>query len=266
VAKGIIFYYSNTGNTRILCEYIQRKITVIPFELCSISEKWNKNIDAYDIVGFACFTDQMQIPHLMRKFILSKSSLKIKYAFVLNTYGAISGRTLLDLKNSAEKSRFTIIDGTSMHVPENYPPMIKRGYPYVKEPSEKMITEFQNFIYRLNEKIECIGKGDEIKNDPWMIGPAQYFIPRLPMFLSKFELGKIECDQKKCTQCKLCAKGCPGEAIIFEEYPIINHAKCQSCWKCYNRCPSQAIIATKFGNEYRYPRIHEEYRQKIEKL
>ena len=88
MAKGIIFYYSNTGNTRILCEYIQRKITAVPFELSSISEKKDKNIDAFDIVGFACFTDQMQIPHLMRDFIQSKSSSKTKYAFVLNTYGA----------------------------------------------------------------------------------------------------------------------------------------------------------------------------------
>ena len=264
--KGIIFYFSNTGNTRLLCEYLQRKITAIPFELCGINEEWNKSLDEYGIVGFACFTDQMQIPILMKKFIQSKSASAKQYAFVLNTYGAISGRTLLDLKNTAQKSKFTVLDGISFHVPENYPPMIKRGQPNTEFPKENTIAELNDFVNRLDKKIERIAQGQEVKKDTVMIGLAQRLFPRLPMFLSKLELGKIECDRKKCTQCKHCAKGCPSKAITFEEYPVVNHQKCLSCWKCYNRCPSQAIIATKFGNGFRYPKVHAEYRKKIERV
>ena len=57
--KGIIFYYSGSGNTKLACQYISKNLTNIELELFDmVKAKEIPNLEPYDIVGFAAFTKE----------------------------------------------------------------------------------------------------------------------------------------------------------------------------------------------------------------
>ena len=84
--KGIIYYYSTTGNTKLICELIKRKIKSATFEICSILDDTLNNPDDYDIIGFSCFADELQAPELMKLFIKNNPSKTNKYSFILKLF------------------------------------------------------------------------------------------------------------------------------------------------------------------------------------
>ena len=67
--QGIICYYSGSGNTRLACQYIAGNIKSAEFKLFNIVREGIPNLAPYDIVGFACFTDFIEPPYLIRTFL-----------------------------------------------------------------------------------------------------------------------------------------------------------------------------------------------------
>ena len=55
--KGIILYYSGSGNTRLACQYIAKNITGMEFDLFNVVKETNPEFKLYGLVGFATFTD-----------------------------------------------------------------------------------------------------------------------------------------------------------------------------------------------------------------
>ncbi|MCX6004639.1 MAG: hypothetical protein NT082_03100 [Chloroflexi bacterium] len=52
VLKGIICYYSGSGNTRLACQYIQSNIKNVKFDLFNIARSGIPDLGVYDVVGF----------------------------------------------------------------------------------------------------------------------------------------------------------------------------------------------------------------------
>ncbi|MCK4410303.1 MAG: hypothetical protein KAW67_09465, partial [Candidatus Eisenbacteria sp.] len=55
--KGAICYYSASGNTALACRYVAAKVEGIEFDLIDITDAQAIDTDAYDVIGFAAFTD-----------------------------------------------------------------------------------------------------------------------------------------------------------------------------------------------------------------
>ncbi|MDA3937632.1 MAG: hypothetical protein PF636_12425, partial [Actinomycetota bacterium] len=91
--RGAILYYSGTGNTALACHYAARRMSV-PFELIDVTNPRDVDLDNVDIVGFATPTDFWGVPHGFETFIDALPRQDGKPAFVFNTFGALSGRTL----------------------------------------------------------------------------------------------------------------------------------------------------------------------------
>jgi ferredoxin/flavodoxin len=250
--KGKLFYFSTTGNTKLICELIRRKIKNIVIDIQDITGCIPGNAEENDIVGFACFTDEFRIPEYMRSFIGKAGTTKNTFAFIFNTFGSLSGKTLLDLRNTVTKSGYRVIDGISVHVPENYPPMIKKGLGSPGAPSEKDLKKLDDFIARLDGLIDKLIVKKKYEKESLKIGLKQKLIPDFPRFISKTELGKMECVLDRCVKCGICEKGCPARAIAMNGYPVFDHSKCSKCWKCYNLCPKKAVRSSRFGEGFYY--------------
>lgn len=261
--KGIIVYHSNTGNTKTICDLIRDKVPEANFMLLDIASTPFLNVDEYDVFVFAAYTYELQVPKLMVNFINRMTDGKNKPTFVFNTYGSFSVRTLPQMISLIKRKKFSVINGISIHTPENYPPMIKRGFPFADEPGENEIQKLKEYIASIKEYLNNKAKTKKyIINQPII----NKIMPPVPFFLSKMEMGAKKVNKQKCKQCKLCVKTCPVHAIEFDEYPKFNEKLCLYCWKCYNKCAQGAIETKSFSGECRYPVPSKEYLNKIKSI
>ena len=138
--KGIICYYSGSGNTRLACQYISNNIRSVKFDLFNIARGGIPDLDAYNVAGFATFTDFLDPPYLVQTFIEKLSLQNSKPAFVFNTYGFINGKTQQTLDKWVTARGFKVVAGHSLHTPESYPPMVAGGRGNEKAPGSGSLS------------------------------------------------------------------------------------------------------------------------------
>ena len=261
--KGIICYYSGSGNTKLACEYISRKISNTEFEIYNIVGNNIPELDSYDIIGFASFTDFWGAPQLFHSFMKNIDTVQHKNAFVLNTYGFFSGKTLKELSGLAEKKGFNVLAGHSLHTPENYPPMRTQNRAYDDAPKPKDLEEFDTFISKLDAILNTISTDMQPKRESIKIGLMGTILPSFSRTAAKKDFGEQNVDESLCTECGVCFKGCPYEAIQLNPYPVFDHDKCYGCWYCYNHCHVKAIYTLKYNGTGHYPKPGKELVAKL---
>lgn len=260
--KGIICYYSGSGNTKLACEFIKHNIENCEFELFDIVNDKNLNLKSYDIIGFAAFTDAWGVSKKFSDFIerLEKSN---KYCFVFNTFGCISGKTIPMMKKLTAQKGFKVIAAHSLHCPENYPPMIVANNAFENSPNQSELNEFKQFIKELDMNILRIAEGKEPDKQKSAIKPVDY----LPRVIAKV-FGSISgkeffLNRDICTGCGVCEKICPYNAISLASSAAIDNAKCHACWACYNHCPKKAIYTKKYKGAGQYTKPNESLTEKL---
>jgi len=261
--KGLICYYSGSGNTKLACEYIRAKIENADFELYNIVGANTPDFTKYDVIGFATFTDWGSMPQFIYSFFDVISSQMKKNAFVFNTYGFISGHTLTDFAEYAESRGFNVLIGHSLHCPENFPPQRLRGLGADNQPKAGNMSKFNDFISKLDEMLDKIGSGDVPLKEPLKLGLLNSLFPRMPRTKSKKEFGVQFVDESLCIECGTCERVCPYEAIVLDPKPIFDHSKCFGCWACYNHCPKKAVYTKKYKGRGHYPGPVKQLKEKL---
>ncbi|MEW5760119.1 MAG: EFR1 family ferrodoxin [Candidatus Thermoplasmatota archaeon] len=261
--RGIICYYSGSGNTKLACKYIVNNIKNIEFDLFNIPKDRVENLENYDVVGFATFTDFLGPPYLVQNFIEKLSQQNNKHAFLFNTYGFISGRTLKILYKWVTAKGFKVIAGHSLHTPESYPPMIARGKGYEQAPNKREMNEFKIFISELEQSLALIKEGKEVKRKKISIGILNSLLPTFSRTKSRVVMGEKYVDENLCKECGICEKLCPYGAIRLSPKPIFNMDKCYGCWSCYNHCPNKAIYTRKYRGVGHYPEPISQLKEKL---
>jgi len=258
--QGLICYYSGSGNTKLACEAIARKTTDIDFKLFDITQEGAPELTDIDLVGFATWADFLNPPQRMKTFLESLPRQSHMPAFVFNTYGGFSAKTLATLDRWARARGFHVIAGHSLHTPENYPPMIKRGQDFKDSPNEKELAAFETFIARLEGLAQSLTAGETV---PARRAGLLRFIPAPSRTHSRKSMGEKFVDSNACTECGICRDRCPYGAIILNPKPIFDQTKCYGCWACYNHCPTQAIYTKKISGVCQYARPNEALRKKL---
>jgi len=260
--KGRICYYSGSGNTRLACQYIAGKVTNASLDLLNAVRYSDPQLDEYDIVGFATFTDFGGVPYLMEQFIKQLEGQN-KYAFVFNTYGFASGKTLKHLDRLATVQGFRVIAGYTLHTPESYPPMVVRGRGAENAPGEEKMEKFEDFISALDQMLSDIQAGKEVSGQKVGIGFRNSLMPAFSRTRARKDMGEKFVDESLCTECGTCRKLCPYDAIELNPKPVFDMGKCYGCWSCYNHCPEKAIYTMKFRGVGHYPRPNEMLKGKL---
>ena len=262
--KGLILYYSGSGNTKLACQYLSKNLDDVDFELVDIvKSKEIPNFDNYDIVGFATFTDFFSIPYLFEQYIQGLTEQNDKLAFVFSTYGNLPGKALFNLKNLLTPRGFKIIAGHAFKVPESYPPAVVRGIGDQNNPKEEHLEGLKLFVQELNEILKSPTDAVETKlKKGGILGIL--FGNRKPTMARK-NMGEKFVDKTLCTECGICEKGCPYNAIILDPKPKFDMEKCYGCWRCYNKCPEKAIYTKKFRGVGHYPKANKQLVNKLSK-
>ncbi|NJD51694.1 MAG: hypothetical protein FIB07_02385 [Candidatus Methanoperedens sp.] len=257
--KGIICYFSGSGNTQLACRYIAGKMKNIEFDLFDIIEGGIPDLEKYDVVGFATFTNYGGVQHIFQSFIGKLPRQDDRPSFVFNTYGFMSGKTLLILDKLVTEKGFLVIAGHSLHTPESYPPMIVRGMGNEKAPNEKEMRRFNKFIYELDRLIA----GRELKRKNIWPGLLNRLVPAFSVTKARKDMGEKFVDEALCIECGVCEKLCPYKAIRCSPKPVFDMNNCYACWICYNHCPEKAIYASKYRGAGHYPKPINQLKEKL---
>lgn len=263
--KAAIIYYSTTGNTKLACEYIKKKLSGIKIDLIDFVKRGQSSLTPYDVIGFAFFTDSWKPPVIFQDYIRSLNGLEGKHAFVFNTYGCISGQSVSVMQNLLMDKGMTVFAGFSLHTPENYPPMIASGLGFANSPGKAELRRLDRFTKTLQAGLERIERKQTMNACRPKKSLLDLILPSEPDKFTSAVFGKtkMEIDDSKCIICGLCKKHCPADAIRIGDTVHIDSAKCQACWSCYNHCPSKAVKAGRYigQGQYRGPSGH--YREKF---
>jgi len=262
--RGIICYYSGSGNTKLACRYLARHLEAIDFDFLDITQQEAPDFEPYDLVGFATFADFYGPPQLFQNFLEALPQQAGKPAFVLNTYGFIGGRTLQTLAEWTSTRGFNILAGHALHTPESFPLLNALGVGK-QAPSQRSCAEFDRFIEQLAGLLQQIQSGSTVQTQEIHLSFLNSLFPRIPRTAPQTLMGKKYVDETRCTACGLCASVCPCDAIRLTPKPVFDESRCHGCWACYNHCPEQAIHTKIIRGIGHYPRPSAQMRKKLSK-
>ncbi len=261
--RGIICYYSGSGNTKLACQYLKNKVTNADFQLYNIVKTEIPDFAKYDVAGFATFTDFNGVPRYFYSFFDRFEHLSTKYAFVFNTFGFSPGKTLKLLAEMVEAKGFNVLSGHSLHTPESYPPMRTSGLAFEGSPNSSELKKFNEFISRLDKLLGIAKAGKVPASEKISIGLFNTILPEWPRTKAKEDLGEQKVDENLCVECGTCRKLCPYEAIQLAPKPVFDHVKCFGCWACYNHCTKKAIYTKRFKGVGQYPKPKDKLIKKL---
>lgn len=265
--KGIILYFSLTGNTKLACNYIKAKVTNIDFELHNMRDGYI-NLSNYDIIGFATYSESFSIAEYVKNYILGMEYLD-KPAFVFSTYGKNNGATCEILGEFIRKKGFKIVANHALNTPENMPPVIKLDHGHINNPSEKQLSEFSSFIVELQQLAESFAKKESLNEIKIKFKKGDKIIANVmnkimfPSVIKTLMGGNKKIDPTACTQCKKCISICPYGIISMKGYPEFDEKRCHGCFACYNLCPSKAIFTNGYNKVGMYPEPNNVLKEKL---
>jgi ferredoxin/flavodoxin len=261
--KGIICYFSTTGNTLLACKYIAQGVKNIKFDLCDITKVNALDLTNYKVIGFATFVQSLGPPFLIKDFIERLPEQKQKYAFVVNTYANYWGRTLRVMTKLLKKKGFTIISSFALHAPENYPPYIVKGIIHRDAPNNEELKMFKSFVANLDKCFNHLIIGENIIKRKIQFSFINNIMPVLSRKRSAKKMGNKYVDSNLCIKCGICKKSCPYRAIELNPSPVFNENKCYGCWSCYNHCPTKAIFTKKLKGIGHYSSSNKQIQEKL---
>jgi ferredoxin/flavodoxin len=259
--KGVLIYFSNTGNTKLACEYIKNHLNNIGLDLIDLKREKPLDLAQYDLVGFAAWADYLGPSQLINDYLAGLPQQHGKPAFVFNTFGTIKGGTLKGLHDRAARAGFNVVSAFALHTPENIPIVISNGITAADAPSNKELARFQAAIEKLDLICRDLKEGNPVKKEV-RFGLADY-LSLFPRTKAKKEMGEKFVDRELCTKCGICKSVCGYSAIELSPYPVFDQEKCYGCWACYNKCPQKAIYTKKFRGKWHYPKPNEALAKKL---
>jgi len=260
--KGVISYFSATGNTKLVVDYLVRRLGG-HFDLCDIARQSIPDIQQYDIVGFASPVERMAEPPIVSAFLRDIPPAPGKPAFLFVTYGAIAGRILENLTKAVRAKGFKVVESHALHCPDSFPPLVALGLDSATQPDEQNLKELEDFVDRLKAVIADISAGHIIEEYVPQKRLRNTFAPGLVSDLSRRTMGPKLVDEKACTKCGICANCCPYKAIRLAPWPVFDEKLCDGCWACYNLCPEKAIFTRMLHGRGHYPGPTEEFKRKL---
>jgi len=233
--KSAIVYFSQTGNTKKIAEFIQKgiKSTTGQCDILKLKEVKGKDLIRYDLIGLGCPVFGYREPANVKAFIDSLPQLKGKHCFVFVTHGTVLGKTLATMSWALHQKGMVVIGSFHCYA-DVFVPSIPYPWFTTGHPDEVDFKEAKTFGKEIVGISKSIAKGKTslippVKKADW----GQAFQAHLTMPLNR----------EKCRypECHLCIDNCPVNGIDLSAKPIVFQRDCIGCFYCEQICPYGAI-------------------------
>ncbi|MHA1276199.1 MAG: EFR1 family ferrodoxin [Candidatus Helarchaeota archaeon] len=247
--KSIIFYFSQSGNTKQYAEKIAEGLS-LDANICELVRfrKLKEDLEqvkkikffTYDLIGIGVPVYYFKPPFHILDILKAFPDLKGKKGFLFCTNGGNPGATLYKMKLVLDTKGLKIIDGTDQFLGLDRHQMY-RDFDYVLpssigHPNDDDLKEAYDFGIQLIEKVsnpDTPEKTDFRTKDSVFAQLTNF--KDINKHFPKFNL-----NEEKCSQCGLCAETCPVDAIILDPFPKWIK-DCDRCYICEMWCPEKAI-------------------------
>lgn len=243
----VIFYFSQTGNTRAIAEAISMGFSAVGREVHSVPmhEAIVEEASECEMIGFGspCFSSRAPTPAI--DFISALPPLNKTLAFVFATCGGAPGRVLHELANGMRWKGATVVGGFlsrgEVHHPAPHVKGFAKGRPspadfaraktfatllvqrYLMDPSSGINSIGRESLQSRGTIYDLLGRSSTDETMRLMM-PQPILDPDL------------------CTQCDWCAAECPMGNIRLDPYPLIGE-RCIRCYRCLTGCVEGAFRA-----------------------
>lgn len=252
-ANLLLIYYSGTGNSKRVCEWMAEKASERGIRTHTVSyDKFDsselQNFEGKTLIGFFSATHGFNMPHSMLNFLLHFRWLKGSDIFIGNTRAGMKLWKLFLLG----------LSGVALYLPALF--MILKGYKLrsmysVDLPSnwislhpglrKKVVDSIVDRCRRLSfAYIEKVLDGRRPFLKAFILLPLDALIAPVALgyyFIGRFLIAKSFIANDACNSCGLCAKQCPTQSILFIKDKPFWKFSCESCMHCMNYCPHRAI-------------------------
>lgn len=244
--KGVVYYYSATGNTKKIAKAIGEGINKV-FECMVVSIKKATPTEAmdFDLIGIGAPIWYFREPANVKRFIYQMPNLKGKLGFVFCTHGAMPFGIFFSMCPLLQKRGLTLIGwkdwyGSVEQVLHAVKPYFTDGHP-----DEIDLEEARKFGQEIAEKAKRIFGGEKglipsIPKGKKAPPPFKPYPIKEPFPGAKPER-YVDLSSCKYPECKMCIEICPAKAIKLENGKIVFKKNCFNCSLCDRTCPHGAI-------------------------
>jgi len=249
--KVLILYFSGTGNTAYVGEYLANNLQQqgVEVRIASIESIDKSEIVEYNhlVFGFPVFGGDA--PSLVQSFIVDLPLTVNKSVFLYCTKAISSGSALFRTQRIFEKNGFLVMGFADISMPGS------DGLAFLNKDSavvQKINRQDFSNIPKANllaKKLmtvkTALESGEEIEKykDTFKISALEktfglILIKILPFFENRMK-NKFWADDK-CIKCKKCEKICPTHNIKVNDLVEFD-GLCCLCMRCLHQCPVEAI-------------------------
>jgi NAD-dependent dihydropyrimidine dehydrogenase PreA subunit/flavodoxin len=245
--KGLVVYYSQTGNTRKIAQAIHAGMRqVIKCDIAALKETNPQALIKYDLIGLGSPT-WGGVPPNFAAFIEGMVSLEGKHVFPFFTHGSLPAGYMHTMIPALKRKGLIVIGFNDW-----YGNSIQQFIPYphfiAGHPDDIDLREAEDFGREMAQRSQRIYSGEtqHIPKPPTRRELDKRYGRPLPLPKEAAEaedmlLKQRKINMEKCTVCGLCVDNCPTGSIDFSASPPVFRDSCARCWFCEQICPEGAI-------------------------
>ncbi|MCJ7688799.1 MAG: EFR1 family ferrodoxin [Clostridiaceae bacterium] len=260
--KILILYFSGTGNTEFVAQYINKdlscdmfEIEIFPLELFK-----SENISKYDTLIFGFPVYACDIPVFIQEYLKDIPITKTKSVFIFCTKAISSGIALKHAKEIFEKAGYNPIGYADIKMPgSDGLAFLKKNSPMAHKIINRDFSTIEvvdNLVDRIKEVTRAV-ENNEVErfclNVNSNIGSSFYsgILKKLFIVMEGWLKRKFWADNN-CIKCKKCERICPANNIKVKE-KVSFGSSCYLCMRCIHQCPMEAIqIGKKTVGKFRW--------------
>lgn len=260
--KILILYFSGTGNTEFIAQYIKNHLNcdIYEIELFPL-ELFNKdNISKYDILIFGFPVYACDIPVFIQQYLKDIPVTKTKSVFIFCTKALSSGISLKHAIEIFKKGGYNPLGYAGVKMPGS------DGLAFLKKDSRMAHKIINRDFSKLEGVDNLVNRIKEVTRELEIDGVERFCLnvnsnmvkSFLNSILKKVFIAtegwlktKFWAD-KNCIKCKKCERICPTNNIKVNE-KVSFGSNCYLCMRCVHQCPMEAIqIGKKTVGKFRW--------------
>ena len=252
--KCIVIYFSQTGNTKKIAEYVHLGMSLAKdtSDIAFLNDVEPQTLTSYDLIGIGAPVWYGREPHNVTEFMENMPRLKGKYGFTFCTHGTVPGAFIARMV-TALRGKGVMVSGWNDWFGSLIDSMGPKPYYTDGHPDEIDLNEAKAFGKEMIERTLRISEGEshlvpellsgmKYVERYGIMGPPPAEGDELRIMEPKIK-AEVKVDMEKCKhpKCSICKDNCPTQSIDPSHTPRHVKETCEGCTFCEQICPTGAI-------------------------